>query len=389
MIRPLFLTLLSTHLLSGVPAAPQKQKVPPPILAVGPAPHASAPSASSRMLLQWIPGPVTCDGATVTGMSVRRPWNMLGWSGANMNDREVTLHFAIDEAGRPVSVTHDGPDFILYGEDVTPALVATRFVADKARQDCRVTYTLRATPLDQADVPELMSYTVHSLSAALPKDGWTRIRSLGGTCQEDPQPQPLVRVLPDFEKLPATPGVRDWSMVRYDLDAKGKPVAATLLTGTANPALDAAALKAIRASRFTGGKRTGCFYPFWRAPATLPAPDMPEAIRDTKVEGHCPDEHDWATPPQLRFPEPFRRRSIEGWAVVSYDVAPWGELGNLKVIAAQPSSDFGHSAMTVLRSARFAPSQQGYTGCVDKVRFKMGPKTMPAIDGEGAPAPVY
>ena len=69
MIRPLFLTLLSTHLLSGVPAAPQKQKVPPPILAVGPAPHASAPSASSRMLLQWIPGPVTCDGATVTGMS--------------------------------------------------------------------------------------------------------------------------------------------------------------------------------------------------------------------------------------------------------------------------------------------------------------------------------
>ncbi|MGE7206830.1 TonB family protein [Sphingomonas sp. NPDC019816] len=315
--------------------------------------------------------------------------NLLGWSGANVTDRTLTLRFAIDQAGRPVSVTRDGPDYVMFGEDVVPALVTSRFAPNMVRQDCRVTYALRATPLERADVPELMSYTIQPQSGALPKNGWLRIRTAGGTCQDDPQPQPLVRVLPDFEKLPATPGARDWSMVRYDLDAKGKPVGATLLTGTANPALDAAALKAIRASRFTGGPRTGCFYPFWRAPATLPAPDMPEAIRDTKVEGNCPDEHDWAVAPQLRFPEPFRRRSIEGWAVVSYDVAPWGELGNLKVIAAQPASDFGDGAIAVLRGARFKVSTQGYTGCVDRVRFNMGPRNMPATDGEGVSPPVY
>lgn len=388
MIRPLFLALLSTSLLSGVPAASQTAKahitVPP-----APAVPLAPPASTSGTLLQWTPGTVSCGDTPISGASIRRPWNLLGWSGANMADRAVTLRFAIDDAGRPVSVAREGKDYVSYGDDVAPALVASRFVAKAPHQDCRITYTLRATPLNQADVPELMSYTVHPHAGALPRDGWLRIRSAGGTCQDGPQPQPLVRVLPDFEKLPATPGARDWSMVRYDLDAKGEPVGATLLTGTANPALDAAALKAIRASRFTGGPRTGCFYPFWRAPATLPAPDMPEAIRDTKVAGNCPDAHDWATPPQLRFPEPFRRRSIEGWAVVSYDVAPWGELGNLKVIAAQPASDFGESAITVLRSARFKVSTQGYTGCVDRVRFKIGPRNMPATDGPEAPPPVY
>ncbi|MBB3878018.1 TonB family protein [Sphingomonas pseudosanguinis] len=389
MIRPLFLALLSTSLVSGAPAASQTGKA---RVTLPPAPAIvtmASPAPSSRILLQWMPGPVTCDGVSITGATIRRPWNLLGWSGTSTADRAVTLRFDIDQGGRAVSVMRDSPDFVPYANDIAPALVASRFAANGAHRDCRITYSSRATPLDRADVPELMSYTIQPQSGALPKEGWLRIRSAGGTCQDDPQPQPLVRVLPDFEKLSATPGARGWSMVRYDLDAKGKPVAATLLTGTANPALDAAALKAIRASRFTGGPRTGCFYPFWRAPATLPAPDMPEAIRDTKVAGNCPDAHDWATPPQLRFPEPFRRRSIEGWAVVSYDVAPWGELGNLKVIAAQPASDFGESAIAVLRSARFKVNAQGYTGCVDRVRFNMGPHNMPATDAPEAPPPVY
>jgi TonB family protein len=72
----------------------------------------------------------------------------------------------------------------------------------------------------------------------------------------------------------------------------------------------------------------------------------------------------------LRFPEPYRRRAIEGWAVVTYDVAPWGEINNIQVKASQPSADFGAQAVTVLRSARVKPGP-GAVGCVERVRFVM------------------
>ncbi len=81
----------------------------------------------------------------------------------------------------------------------------------------------------------------------------------------------------------------------------------------------------------------------------------------------------YATQPRLIYPEAYSKRSIEGWAIVAFDVAPWGELGNLRVLASQPSEDFGQQALQVLRSARKAPSQAGRVGCVDKVVFRMGP----------------
>jgi TonB family protein len=345
------------------------------------------PGASGRVLVRWEPGEIRCNGTPITGQPIRRPWNQLGWAG-NQAQRAVTIRFAIDATGRPVSLARETTSFVPLSEDVEPALAASRFAAQKPQQGCTVTYVMHSSPLAEAQVPELMSYTVHPLSGRLPEEGWQRIRDAGGTCLNEPQPQPLERHFPDFATIPATPGVRDWSMIRYDIDAAGRTRGAAVLVGTGNRALDGAGVKAIRESRFTKGARTGCFYPYWRAAAKLPAPDLPESIRTTKVEGNCPDEHGWSVPPQLRFPEPYRRRSIEGWAVISYDVAPWGQTGNLKVIASQPSDEFGTQAMAMIRAAKLPSSRQGYTGCVDRVRFNMGPEVSPGVGGEGgAPVP--
>lgn len=377
-LRPKLLTALLATVTTLSPTLPVTASVPAP--------------PGGRWLIGWTPGEVRCEGAVVTAQTIRRPWNSLGWGPASAQS-PITLRFAIDADGRPISITRRGSDFVAFSDDVMPAFTTSRFAAGAPHRDCTMTYTVRAAALAQADPVELMSYTMQPLSGVLPKAGWDRMRMADGNCLDTPYPQPLIRHFPDFKALPATPGVQDWSMVRYDLDRNGKPTNATILTGTGNPALDKASLTATRASRFTKSVRTGCLYPYRRGPAKLPAPDMPEVIRDTKVEGNCPDHHEWATAPQLRFPEPYRRRSIEGWAVVSYDVAPWGELGNLKVIAAQPSSDFGQQAMNVLRSARFPAGTQGYTGCVDRVRFNMGPENMPYTDGDGdgapPPPPVY
>ncbi len=345
------------------------------------------PGGSGRVLVQWMPGEIRCNGVVVTGQPIRRPWNQLGWSG-NETQRAVTLRFAIDPSGRPVSLARETTAYVPLSEDVAPALAASRFAARSPQQDCSVTYVMRGNALMAADAQELMAYTVHPVSGPLPDEGWQRIREAAGDCLTNPQPQPLERHFPDFATIAATPGVQDWSMIRYDIDASGRTRGAALLVGTGNRALDGAALKAIRESRFTKGAKTGCLYPYWRVAAKLPAPDMPEAIRATKLAGNCPDEHGWAVPPQLRFPEPYRRRSIEGWAVIGYDVAPWGQTGNLRVIAVQPSDEFGTQALGMIRDAKLPSSPQGYTGCVDRVRFKIAPEPAPNAGGEGgAPVP--
>ncbi|WP_315760959.1 TonB family protein [Sphingomonas sp. Y38-1Y] len=244
-----------------------------------------------------------------------------------------------------------------------------------------MTYSPQQSPLDEAPVEDLVSYTISPRTGRLPQAGWNRLRP-EGNCADRPRPAALTRVMPDFPKVAATPGVQDWSLVAYDTDRSGKPINVRSSMGTGNRALDAAAIKAMRASRFSGGARTGCVYPYWRSAGTLAAPPMREAIADSPPS--CPDGRDWTQPPTLRFPEPYRRRRIEGWAIVRYDVAPWGQIGNASVIEAQPTADFGRQATQILSQARLAPSAQGRTGCVDRVKFVMAPTDAPPADADDA-----
>jgi TonB family protein len=335
---------------------------------------------SQRTLVTWTPGAVECEGgAAVAGQPVRRPLNTLGWpTTVDRPAAKVTITFDIDASGRPVSIrTKTSP---VLNADVVPALAASRFPAT-ARQGCTVTYLSQAQPLATAPVADLISYSVSPMSGALPMQGWARIRS-AGNCSDKPRQQPLVRAFPDFTKLPGTPGVRDWTLVSYDTDAGGKPVHVRTASSTGNATLDAQGVEALRKSRFTGGARTACAYPYWRAAAPLVAPAMPEkgAYQDGQP-GTCPPQGAWTVAPRLRFPPAFARRKIEGWAILRYDVAPWGEIGNISVLEAQPAEDFGQQATQILRSAKAPPSAQGASGCVDRVKFVM-PREDAQADGK-------
>ena len=321
-----------------------------------------------------MPGEVRCGGVVVAAMPMRRPWTSLYWSSPTADaPKPLAFTFRIAADGRVMSIAREGVVYTPFSEDVAPSLAATRFAPGAERTGCRVSYTASRTPLAAAPVEDLISYSLNPTSGALPKAGWDRIRPQGATCLTEPRPQPLTQVYPDFRSFDGTPGVRDWSMVAYDQDADGKPTHVHVAYGTGNAALDAASVKAIAASRYSGGARTGCRYPYWHAPERLPAPAMPEEATVRPAGATCPEGRKWATRPVLRFPDAWRRRSIEGWAIVTYDVAPWGEIGNAKVVAAEPAEDFGKQAMQVLRSARLAAAPQGATGCVDRVRFVMGP----------------
>jgi outer membrane biosynthesis protein TonB len=201
---------------------------------------------------------------------------------------------------------------------------------------------------------------------------WARTRPAGSTCF-DPVPPVRTRVFPVFEDLPKQPGRQSWSMVGFDIDQSGKPIHVKPVTGNGNAALDAASLKAVAQSRFAPGVRKGCQYPYRLNAATLPPPPIPADTNFKPVGSTCPWRSEWAVAPTLTYPPNFRRRSIEGWAIIGYDVAPWGATGNVRIFAAQPAEDFGKEAMRIITTAKRMPSATGYTGCTDRIFFKMGP----------------
>lgn len=332
-----------------------------------------------RLLLMWSPGEVRCsEGGLVRGERMPRPLNGLVWS-TGVAAVPITFAFAIDEGGRPISIARRGEGNMAHAEDTGPALAASRFAPGAIRSDCTITYTPRTAPLDAAPVPELMSYSMNRKSIRLPREAMRRIG--GGNCGERPVPGPLLRAYPDFRKLANTPGRRDWAMVGYDLDASGRPVNVRIVGGTGHAALDAASLDAVGKSRFASGEREGCRYPYWLNPGVVEAPPMPPKGALEPADAACDARDGFARPPRLIFPEPYRRRAIEGWAIVSYDVASWGEIGNVKVLEAQPSEDFGKQAVRMMENAEARTSGQGMTGCVDRIRFVMNaPRPEPEED---------
>lgn len=325
--------------------------------------------ALSQGMLSWQPGEIRCDGQTVIGAQMQRPDVALATTDPQ-RVRSVAYRFAIDDAGRPHSIKRDDAGITPYAQDIGPALAASRFAAGAARSACTVHYTARFDPVDQAPIADLAAYSIFPAGMKLPKAGWERLGS-AGNCRDTPRPAVLLRAYPDFSKVAATPGVRDWTLVVFDTDAQGRPVDARVAHGTGNDDLDAAAVEAVRGSRFTGGARTGCLYPYRRAAGRLAAPEKPDEGQMRPADATCPAKIEWTTRPTTSYPLAYRQRAIEGWAVLSFDAAPWGEIGNVKILDAQPSADFGEQATRILRSGRLVPSTQGATGCVETVKFKM------------------
>jgi len=369
-------------LLSGLAAtallAPQAQALstppPPPIID-------DQPVGAPLQWLKWTPGEVRCGGQAVAPVAMGQPAGRFGFvpEGAPTQQR---YRFRIDAAGRPLTIVQDSMMTFsqVAGDDPGAVLAVSRFPAGPARSDCTIAFVAQGTPIDAAPPGDLMAYSISSMFGRMSAPAWKRITPAGSTCFDTPRPAPLIRVLPDFDALPATPGVKDWSMVGYDLDAKGRPTQVRIVEGTGNRALDAASVKAIQGSRFTGGARTACLYPFWRKPAPVASPESPDKASLRPEGSNCPADRPWAVMPKLIYPAAYRQRGIEGWAAIAYDVAPWGETGNIRVLASEPATAFGQQAIQIVRLARKAPSQESATGCVEIVRFVIGKDDAAADD---------
>lgn len=343
----------------ALPPAP-----PPPITTI------QVPAASpvgARGLLTWTPGDVRCEGGSApSARRLEKPLAILTYL-PRPQLAPIIVSFAIDAEGRTHSIKRGEQADPFRSADVAPSLAATRFAAGRPLADCSVAYTPSFSPMAEAPVAELLAYSVNPQSGPLARDAWMRIVA-GTDCSGDKRLQPLLRAYPNFGAVSGTPGVRDWSMVRFDTDAAGVPINAEVRTGSGNAALDRAAVEAVLKSRFTPGERRGCHYPYWKSPPSLAAPLSPPDLEKREA---CEETAVWEVKPALVYPPEYRRRAIEGWAAVRYDIAPWGAIGNVTVLSAQPSADFGLQAKTMMERAKAMPSAAGVQGCSVLVRYAM------------------
>lgn len=361
--------------------------LPPPII-VPPGPNGST-TAMVSSITRFLPGEVRCDGATIAPVlreeplpvGSRRPTTLP--TGIASPPASIALEFRIDATGRPLTIrTADppSPSYLLDMRDVVPAFAAWRFAPGAERRNCTVAFAVRSEPLGTAELSTLYRYLalqrpgLPGFSFPVGRAAFDRLRPAGSTCSDEPSVR--LRAYPPFEEIPQAAGTRSHSFLAYDIDASGRPRNVRLLGSGGNAELDRASIAAIGDSRFAPEARTGCTYYYYRnLSEPMAAPATPEPATFKTADSDCPDDRNfaWSKLPDLSFPAEFAARNTEGWAVVRFDVAPWGEVGNVTVAAAEPAAAFGERAQSVVRAAKKNVSDRGYRGCVTRVVFKLPP----------------
>lgn len=364
MISKLYFALFSTISFSTIP--------PPPVINVMP-PQAIAPA--KNMLIYYTAESAKCADGTLdvsafmdssVALEVIRPNTLL---------QEVEIAFRIDETGRALGITRTSTNqYSASIADIAPVVAAAPFNPGKARFGCTVKYVSRASEIPEASLSAVFEYSIFP-SLGRQQAVFDRVKPEGSTCFNG-APVVLTRSYPDFSKVPATPGRADWSMTQFDINAAGKPVNLRTVGGTGNNDLDKASRNAVARSQFAKEAKKGCLYPYWRVAGTVAAPDSPDNDAFRPENANCPKEIKWATQNPATYPDRFRKRYIEGWAIIVFDVAPWGSTGNVRIAAAEPAAEFGIAAKQVVEVRKVKDAGQGYTGCVESVRFRMSkPKT--------------
>lgn len=351
--------------------------VPPPAPPRSPT-HLAAPHAG---VSGWGPHLVDYDGATaqcggriVTPLSAVAPFTQVARLGVDAA-RSYEMGFTIGDDGRPLGITQrvaaSGPKGYVQATDLAPALSLWRFPASAAGAACTMTFTARSVPLDRAAPADL--YRVAALRMANPSEFPTLMQQIrkSGDCAGPGRPRMLLRAYIDDRRIPQTPGVPSYAVASFDVDADGVPHNPGIVASDGNRVLEAAASDAASRGRYVGNApRTRCTIPFVRA-ANDPVPAPPMPPKTAFPEGHCPDPVRWTRPLSQQFPDAFRRRAIEGWAIIRYDIAPWGATGAVTVLASEPAAEFGEQARRMVIAARADASSSGAQGCIARVHYRM------------------
>lgn len=322
--------------------------------------HPPAAAGTETMLLDPRPE-VRCGNVAVAPV---RAFDLPPQAGAAHapGGQPVSIRFTLDSEGRALNIT--GGDAAAQA-----ALAGLRFPAE-ARSGCVLEISYAPVPLDQAPLDLLARYyAVTRTSGRVRQAVQAKLASPGRDCR--PLRAPKTVSHPDFRIGATPPGGQDWTVVRWNIDAQGRSTGVETLASSGDAAFDAEARRAIAETVVREGEAvTGCVYNVFRRGAALPAPERAPAPDDRLAA--CPE----AAARRFRpgpdaYPEPFRRRGVEGWALVRFDLASWGQVGAVHVLEAQPASAFGDAARTMVARGRAEPGFDGAVRCVVPIVFRM------------------
>jgi TonB family protein len=376
---------MSALLLAALSITPPS--IAPPIVTspiISPAPFVSTAFTTEQSVARFVAGEATCNG-TVQQPRLREEPLPAGFTrlirpGFTPTDpAPVALAFDVDASGRPVNIRRTavrGDPAAVDTGDVAPAFSLWRFQPGAARQSCQIRFAIAVERVADAELPLLYRYlalqrpNVPGFNAMVGRAAFARIQPAGSNCRSLPSGAPREQHHPAFETIPPAPGTSSFGFFGFDIAADGTTRNVRVIHSDGNAELDRQSLEALAKWRFAPGARSGCVYSYNRRQTDpVPAPAGGPLPGHAPTGARCRAEPRWVEPLKPAFPPPFNRRSIEGWAVIGYDVAPWGETGNVRVIASEPAEQFGLAAASVIRRATKPASPTGFTGCVQRVRF--------------------
>ena len=300
----------------------------------------------------------------------------------------VRISFTIDADGRPLGITAVpwAGGSAVDTSDVAPAFAAWRFPAGAERRNCEIDFRIAPEPVGSAAAETLYRFlAIHPATrryapGSVGSAAFERIRPEGSNCR--PRPNMRSQAFPPFELIPQPPGTISYSFMTFDIDGEGRARSVRLVSSSGNGRLDRESVRATEAFRFAPGARTGCTQYFFRRGGPMAPPPAPEQDVYRRPGASCPaGETAWAQMPRLVFPVPFNRRGIEGWAIVRYDVGADGVTRNVETVDFAPAAEFGAQAALIVRQARKAASEGGYSGCVERVIFRLGTSDALAVPG--------
>lgn len=346
--------------------------VPPPV-AVD-----EARAAASAVLMSPTTS-VLCGGETLKPLFAetlapdQRGLTLLNES-TGQTDERVALDFSISDEGRPLSIRpaslFDGRRLTAATQARTEATLAAWTFPRGARPDCRLTIQYTAVPLALAEPDLLLGFYASTRPGGeLRKAVEAHLRRPGDDCVGLPRPRTLG--VPDFAIGSSQPGSTSWTALRWNVSADGSPREVETVASSGDEAFDAETRRAVEASTFRGGAKTGCLYNYWRTGPRLAAPSLPMDRDEDSLQNCPPAIAERFQAGRSTFPDAFHKRRIEGWALVRFDLASWGQVGNVQVIEAQPAATFGEEARRIVQLGRATPGFEGAIRCVVPVRFKM------------------
>jgi len=349
-----------------------------------PAPPAP-PGYSHPEIVSLTVDQVSCaDGAVPSGGLVHpltTVWTRYGTAPDAAPPPTYRFDFAIDAHGHARTIRRDAtppPNFYYFDtSDLAPSLAASHFPAGAPHDKCSIRYKASFSPVETAAMSDLYELASRPETAGNAPRLYERVRPAGSTCPGQPGQYRRLN-LPAFEKMRPVVGDPAWTFFAFDVDASGKPAAVRILGTSGNAELDAAGRHALLANRYAPGSGyRGCTYHFHLSDVTEhPAPELPaDAPGDPADQPGCMIDRKSISGllDGSAYPKPFARRRIEGMAIVSYDTAPWGAVGNVKMLLSEPDEAFGAVARDALSNAHVAENAAGRRGCVQRVKFRLPP----------------